>query len=280
MEFKSFSEITRLSSQVTITEKVHGTNAQILIQDNVMIPTDDPMVFNVETTIKAGSRTRWLELGDDNYGFAAWVHANKEALIAALGPGRHFGEWYGSGVNSGYGLEKGIKRLALFDQRFADKLLPEGVIVVPVLYRGPYTSTCVDNVMAELKKGSVISPGFDKPEGVVIRFERNGAMFKNVFEAEESAWKGVPKQPKVHTSIDQDKVNVLLQPVRLEKLLSRDERFVADYPKSLPLIAKAYSDDLEKEAQFEGIDEDVAKAARKQFFVWIKQMMSEKGYVV
>lgn len=273
MEFKSFNEIARLSSQVTVTEKVHGTNAQILIE-SYGTTESAPSGW----IVKAGSRTRWITPEDDNYGFAAWVLDNREALIKALGPGRHFGEWYGSGINSGYSMTKGEKRFALFKRSFADKELPPGVGVVPVLYRGPWTSTCVESCMDILRKGSVIAPGFTKPEGVVVRFERNGAMFKQVFEAEESAWKGSPKEKKDRVEVDETAVNALLQPIRLEKLISRDERYLREYPSSLPQIVKDYMADMEKEQQFEGVDEVVSKAARNRAFKWVKEVMLQNGY--
>ena len=100
MEFQEFDSIEVLESLVTISEKIHGTNAQIAIND-------------LATEIQAGSRNRWITPEDDNYGFATWVYENKDALITLLGPGRHFGEWYGSGIGPGYGLKE--KRFALFN---------------------------------------------------------------------------------------------------------------------------------------------------------------------
>ena len=88
MEFKEFDSIEILESMITITEKIHGTNAQIAIDD-----------FGTE--IYAGSRNRWVTPEDDNAGFANWVYPNKDALIKLLGPGRHYGEYYGSGIGTG-----------------------------------------------------------------------------------------------------------------------------------------------------------------------------------
>ena len=270
MEFKSFSDIERFTSKITITEKIHGTNAQILIEE---MPGG---LFIIE----AASRTRLITPEDDNFGFAKFVEENKEELIRLLGPGRHFGEWFGSGINSGYGYKKGERFFALFHQGFRNKPLPENVSVVPVLYEGPYREGIVEETMTKLKaEGSKAVPGFMSPEGVVIRFERNGAMFKQVFEAEETGWEGKKKEkgPR-EPGPNQEEVNKLLQPIRLEKLLSKDEAYTREYPKSLTDIVKAYAADMEKEGQFENVDERVVKSAKNKFFPWIKLMMAEKGY--
>ena len=100
MEFTEFPKMARLSREVIVTEKIDGTNAQVCIgEDGSML---------------AGSRTRWITPQDDNHGFAAWVEAHREELLT-LGPGRHFGEWWGSGIQRGYGLKE--KRFSLFNAR-------------------------------------------------------------------------------------------------------------------------------------------------------------------
>ena len=80
IEFKEFPKIARLSREIIVTEKIDGTNAQILITEDGQILT--------------GSRTRWITPQDDNFGFAKWVEENK-AEILKLGQGQHFGEWWG-----------------------------------------------------------------------------------------------------------------------------------------------------------------------------------------
>jgi hypothetical protein len=100
LEFSEFPKMARLSREVIITEKIDGTNAQILItKDNRLL---------------TGSRTRWITPNDDNYGFAKWVEENREEVLK-LGIGRHFGEWWGSGIQRGYNLPKGEKRFSLFN---------------------------------------------------------------------------------------------------------------------------------------------------------------------
>jgi hypothetical protein len=140
-EFKEFGKIARLNRDIVITEKLDGTNSQILIEPieletpdtidadgNVVmgqagrggnVPVGDEVavvrVGDLAFGVSAGSRNRWLQPGktSDNYGFAAWVAANAEALVALLGPGRHFGEWWGGGIQRKYGL--GAKRFSLFN---------------------------------------------------------------------------------------------------------------------------------------------------------------------
>ena len=102
-EFQEFPKLARLSREVIITEKIDGTNAQIYIDD--------------AQNIMAGSRTRWISPEADNFGFAAWARAHRDELLT-LGPGRHFGEWWGVGIQRGYGLSE--RRFSLFNtQRWA-----------------------------------------------------------------------------------------------------------------------------------------------------------------
>lgn len=265
-DFEGFASIERIQQPITITEKIHGSNAQILIDG---------------TDIYAGSRTRWITPDEDNYNFAKWVYGSRDRLIAVLGDGQHFGEWYGSGINAGYGLKE--KRFALFNThrwtpvRDAGEL-PEGVDVVPVLYAGPFTSTIIDETMAALKAGgSVLVPGYAKPEGVVIRWDRTKVLMKRTFEAEDAAWNYKADRPP---QVDHAEAAAICapfwQPVRLEKLLSRDESFGRDYPSSLPALVSAYVHDLFGDT--EGVEEATQKLVKKNAFRAIKGMMAEKGY--
>lgn len=99
MDFKEFPKIPRLSRDMVITEKLDGTNACIYIGEDGEFLT--------------GSRTRWITPGKqtDNYGFSQWAHSHKDELLK-LGPGLHFGEWWGSGIQRKYGLSE--KRFSLF----------------------------------------------------------------------------------------------------------------------------------------------------------------------
>jgi hypothetical protein len=271
MEFQEFDSIEPFESGIVISEKIHGSNAQIWIFEYT---STDGQSHEPRLGIKAGSRTRWVTPEDDNYGFARWVDENKDALIKSLGVGRHFGEWYGSGIGVGYGLKE--KRFALFNtHRWTEPkqqgLLPDRVDVVPILYQGIYKRSIVEETMGNLKmNGSALVPGFKKPEGIVIYFARAKVMFKHVFENETVAWDRKEKAPK--PSIDlifEAKVNSYLQPVRLEKLFMRDQKYKLGYPDTLPEISKDYVEDLLKES--DPIDPIVLKAIKQKTFHFIKE---------
>lgn len=264
--FTEFQKIERLQQNVTITEKIHGTNAQILIAEN--------------GRVTAGSRSRWITPEDDNYGFAAWAADRRGVLASALGEGQHFGEWYGRGINAGYGMAE--RRFALFNthrwtEPKAQGLLPEGVDVVPVLYSGPLIATIFDETMERLKtSGSVLVPGYMKPEGIVVRFDRSHVLMKRTFESEDEAWSyKAPRPPRLDFAEAEALCAPYWQPVRLEKLMSRDERFARDYPSSLPDIVSAYVNDLVTESP--DLDEATAKLVRKGAFKAIKGMLAERG---
>lgn len=253
LEFKAFPKIERLDKQAMfITQKIHGSNAQVLIY------TDETGALNLKT----GSRNRWVTPEDDNYGFASFVQDNKAAFIDCLGIGQHFGEWSGPGINSGEGLTE--KTFILFDHwKFpADRPLPPQTQVVPVLYRGKLDAAAVDAAMENLKtNGSVLVAGFMRPEGVVVTI--GGILYKKVFDAEETAWtKGDGKKERIFTAAQNLDISDLLQPIRLEKLLSKDERYIRDFPASLKQLASDYVADLVTEGQLSS-DTDEAKAQTK-----------------
>lgn len=174
MDFEAFPKIPRLRREVCITEKIDGTNAQVAI-------TADGDVF-------AGSRTRWITPGADNFGFAAWVEANKSELLK-LGPGRHYGEWYGAGIQRRYGLTE--KRFALFNSgRWAEHVgtdaFPSCVGVVPVLYVGVFSDRAIADALEDLRvNGSRAVPGFMQPEGVVAYMSASRTLHKVLLEGDE-----------------------------------------------------------------------------------------------
>jgi hypothetical protein len=268
LEFKSFGKILHIGKlYMSITQKLHGSNAQILIEE---IDCGD---LGTNFHIKAGSRNRWLTIEDDNYGFCKWVMENQLDLYATLGPGRHYGEWCGPGINSGEGLKQ--KTLCLFNwRRWVGKQLPDQVTIVPVLYKGAISLDAVTNAMEQLKtEGSFLVSGFMKPEGVVV--ELDGQFYKNVFDLEEVKWNEKTKRVCDKQEMD---VSHLLQPLRLEKLLSRDEKYIRDYPASISSICSGYVQDLEDEKQFKATNDDELrlekKALGRQIYFFIKSIMS------
>jgi hypothetical protein len=172
-EFVPFPKISRFSRGAVVTEKIDGTNAQVHISDDGGIVT-------------AGSRTRWITPQDDNFGFAAWVEANRDEL-RKLGPGSHFGEWWGAGIQRRYGLAE--KRFSLFNtSRWSDERgeRPSCCSVVPVLWSGQFDDFDSRRILADLaNSGSVAAPGFMRPEGIVIYHIAAGKFFKKTLDKDE-----------------------------------------------------------------------------------------------
>lgn len=185
--FESFGKISRLSRPIIITEKIDGTNASVVIEDSLVDEDTSSAICNIGGyNIYAGSRNRWVTPGDDNYGFASWVLKNADDLVK-LGPGRHFGEWWGQGIQRNYSQPK--KRFSLFNVGRWTELTPPPSCcdIVPVLYRGDeFDTNQVRRTMKELSEGgSVASPGFMKPEGIVIFHAHSGVLFKKTFEKDQ-----------------------------------------------------------------------------------------------
>ena len=187
-DFVAFPKMPRLRRECIITEKIDGTNACIRITEDGQFLT--------------GSRSRWITPSDDNYGFAKWAEENKADLMG-LGIGTHFGEWWGSGCQRGYGLHNGEKRWSLFNvhrwclssdepkrivtddprvERYQNRA-PSCCSIVPVLYRGIFDTSKVDEALDFLKaNGSQASPGFMRPEGVVCFHVAGNFGFKTTIE--------------------------------------------------------------------------------------------------
>jgi len=179
-EFKAFDKIPRLRRNVIVTEKIDGTNAIVWVSDDGM-------------WVRAGSRSRWITPEDDNYGFARWVHENADEL-RQLGPGYHYGEWWGHGIQRRYGLTE--KRFSLFNAgRWADgSVRPKCCGVVPVLAEG-HQEDAVESALAILRtEGSRAAPGFMNPEGVVVYHTASRSLFKVTLEKDsEPKGRGVPQ---------------------------------------------------------------------------------------
>lgn len=177
----------RLSREVIISEKLDGTNAQILIQefDSDYMAEGRVVYEKGDLALYAGSRTRWITPEDDNYGFARWCKDHGEELLQ-LGPGRHFGEWWGQGIQRNYGLTE--KRFSLFNvARWSDDAVrPACCHVVPELYRGEFNTNIIELELDLLRTdGSKAVPGFLKPEGIVIFHTAAQIGFKKTLEKDE-----------------------------------------------------------------------------------------------
>lgn len=167
-EFKEFDKITRFYEQdVVVTEKIDGTNGLVWISDDLSI-------------VRAGSCTRWISTTDDNYSFAKFVDANAEDL-KKLGPGYHYGEWWGQGVQRKYGMDKKVFSLFNVHCWSDESLRPACCDVVPTLYTGLINpevvqrfSVPLSHSMAAIKYGV----NFYDTEGVMMYFSKAGTYFK------------------------------------------------------------------------------------------------------
>lgn len=259
-DFKAWNEIDRFKGVgVIITEKIHGTNAQIEVY-----PDEEGVLHAV-----AGKRTGYVEHG--HFGFAEFVKTNEVEICDKLSHGRHHGEWVGPGINSAYGLTE--KRFVLFNHSRPFESLPPKMDIVPVLFKGAYSPEAVEHIMNDLKaSGSRYAPGFMKPEGIVLQFPDFGAMRKMVFKPEETGWtKAGVKSSPIDRANQSEIAAPFLQPIRLEKLLMRDEAYVQDFPKNLVVTVKAYLDDLLKETQ--GMSEAELLAVKKCVFPFVKEQI-------
>lgn len=196
--FVPFPKIPRWSRNIIITEKLDGTNASIFIEQQAS-PQEIPGALNVEVdglhfVVAAGSRKRWIQPQNDNYGFAKWVWANAQELARVLGPGHHFGEWWGAGIQRGYNT--GEKRFSLFNTerwnglpflRALNLEVSPLLYRVPVLYNGIMSEQAVETALETLRtKGSLASPGFMAAEGVVIFHVAGNVLFKKTLVGDES----------------------------------------------------------------------------------------------
>ena len=197
-EFVPFPKIARLSREFWVSEKIDGTNASIFIGE--------------DGEFLVGSRTQWITPERDNHGFARWAYEHRDELMT-LGPGSHMGEFWGSGIQRGYGLQKGEKRFSLFNvrrwclhgteparvamadpriEKFQD-VLPPCCGLVPILATGNFMAVgqIVESVMATLEAdGSRAAPGFARPEGIVAWHVAGNVGFKKTFDGdgERMAW--------------------------------------------------------------------------------------------
>lgn len=216
--FEPWPKIPRLNRGVVVTEKIDGTNAAVVVIPWSTLANEVSDGWNSEEGyfrqwhaegkhliarvgavdglggfgVFAQSRTRYITPGDDNFGFAKWVEANASALAATLGAGRHFGEWWGSGIQRGYGLTNGERRFSLFNSgRWATTDLSgvPGLGVVPGLNEvlGKGSLEDIPDFVEYLREhGSIAAPGFDRPEGIVVWHSAARSSFKVLLENDDA----------------------------------------------------------------------------------------------
>lgn len=183
-EFKGWPKTPRLHKPVVITEKIDGTNAAVIVYEDEA----------GRLQVGAQSRKRIITPGKDtdNYGFAAWVAEHEDQLVN-LGLGYHYGEWYGKGIQHGYGLEE--RRFALFNPDTAD--VPACCDLVPVLWRGggDELNDAVERACQVLRITGSFAPGVvadpetgrtPDAEGIIVYHTAARAGFKVLLEGDDT----------------------------------------------------------------------------------------------
>lgn len=174
-EFETFKRIPRIARRIIVTEKIDGTNGCVWVNDTA-------------TDLYPASRNQWLHPDKpDNYDFGNWVRRNKEELLK-LGPGFHYGEWWGIGVARRYNINE--RRWSLFNtSRWNNGNKPQCCHVVPVLAEIDLATEelfgRIESITWKLRsEGSKAAPGFMNPEGVVIFHEAAQQYFKYTFDGD------------------------------------------------------------------------------------------------
>lgn len=178
-EFKKFPKIYRSEQgKVTITEKIDGTNAGIILSDGVVVGCQ--------------SRNRILSLDNDHMGFCKWVEEWKGNLVDLYDWTRPpteeyqyvYGEWAGPGIRKNrHGLA--VKTFFVFNPDLSSST--PNVYNTPVLYSGTSDGGMVQKTLQTLyDSGSTITPP-KKAEGVVCYWHNTGWLTKETFDGPK--WK-------------------------------------------------------------------------------------------
>lgn len=198
IEFKEFDKIPRFRREICCTEKIDGTNAAVQIVPVTELtggPADRHVIdcHNLfdqhhepigQHVILAQSRKQFITPSADHYGFGGWVRDNAADLFK-LGPGTHYGEWWGAGIQRRYGQTR--KRFSLFNvNRWGPgkKELPFCCDVVPLL--GYVQHDGIQAILNDLREnGSAAAPGFKPAEGVVLFHSQSRQYYKILLENDE-----------------------------------------------------------------------------------------------
>lgn len=163
IEFRAWPKIPRVENKKEFyTEKIDGTNACIIITE--------------EGEFACQSRSKIITPEDDNFGFARWAYENKEELLK-LGPGYHFGEWWGKSIQRGYNQTE--KHFSLFNTaRWGthNPNTPTCVSVVPLIE----ANTAEEAKQKLIEHGSYAAPGFMNVEGIVIYEYQSKSYWKDI----------------------------------------------------------------------------------------------------
>ncbi|MFD7646367.1 RNA ligase family protein [Streptomyces albidoflavus] len=213
-EFVEWPKTRRLFRDIVVTEKLDGTNSAVhltLLADweadlITSVPGDNSLhvalVDGVQWAVTAQSRKRIITPGKstDNFGFATWVYDNAADLVRILGEGLHFGEWWGQGIQRGYGLDE--RRFSLFNaarwwaadedgtsmnSRAEQSDIIDQIDAVPVLYEGTFAEAAICAALTDLGDyGSVAAPGFMNPEGICVYHTQTRTIFKVTLDNQDA----------------------------------------------------------------------------------------------
>jgi len=173
VEFKGFPKISRENPfRVTITEKLDGTNACVVVKDGEVIAVQ--------------SRKRFITPEDDNYGFAGWVDRNKDDL-KSLGDGYHYGEWAGLGIqkNPHNLTDKQFFLFNTFRWNSNNMNKPECCNVVPILFEGILQSSTIPDLLSKLENQAKEG---ESPEGVIVYYHAFRCYTKHTIKSPNGKW--------------------------------------------------------------------------------------------
>lgn len=208
LEFESWGKTPRWANEtMTITEKIDGTNACIVIlpfeqgygenieRGEAILVRDPVREDDVVFATQSRKKFIWPGKQSDNAGFAAWAWENAVDIVGDLGYGKHYGEWWGRSIQRGY--DQDTKRFSLFNPwRYSedgDRLFTvEGMGTVPILYSGAASEEAVTSSLFYLEmEGSVAAPGYMNPEGVIVSYKLAQRSYKAFVNDD-----GIPKSLK------------------------------------------------------------------------------------
>jgi len=154
---------------IVVTEKIDGCNCAIYVSEDGQV----------------GAQSRNNVLDHDEHGFYDWVKNNADDLASTLGPGYHYGEWWGYKIQRSYDCKSNERYFSLFNTRRwanVEFSIPH-LNTVPILYEGIFSEEIISQLLINLKNiGSVAKPGFKKPEGVVLYHNAADKVFKIIID--------------------------------------------------------------------------------------------------
>lgn len=200
--FPVWPKIPRLHAMAfRLTEKIDGTNARLYIRTTKDHGTA-ATTSDGERHLISGSRSRIISLSSDNFGFARWVEGNKDVIAQHLPVGDYYGEWWGFGIQRGYGMKRKVFSIFNFpgqddgqgsNTKINDALWDINLRAVPTL-GDKVEGNDLDTELWKLKAvmspqtthvdtiGSFAAPGYDKPEGIVMQELNSRFRYKWVWD--------------------------------------------------------------------------------------------------